>query len=133
MSGPILVTTATGKQGRAAIRALLELPKPPSTILALTRSASSAGAQKLASTSTSIKLVEGHQDNVPAIFEAAQKVVDQPIWGVYSVQLPQGMDIGNEETQGKSLIDESLSNGCQAFRLQQRRPRRQREKLVQSH
>lgn len=115
MSGPILVTTATGKQGSAAIRALLKLPNPPSTILALTRSASSSGAQKLASTSTSIKLVEGNLNNVPAIFDAAKKIVDQPIWAVYSVQLPQGMDIGNEEAQGKSLINESLSRGVKRF------------------
>lgn len=115
MSGPILVTTATGKQGSAAIRALLKLPNPPSTILALTRSASSSGAQKLASTSPSIKLVEGNQGNVPAIFEAAKKIVDQPIWGVYSIQLPQGMDVANEEAEGKSLIDESLSHGVKHF------------------
>lgn len=115
MSGPILVTTATGRQGSAAIRALLKLPQPPSTILAVTRSASSAGAQKLASTSSTIKLVEGNLDNTPAIFDAAKKLTDQPIWGVYSVQLPQGMGIANEEAQGKSLIDESLSRGVKHF------------------
>ena len=115
MSGPILVTTATGKQGSAAIRALLKLPTPPSTILAVTRSASSAGAQKLASSSPSIKLVEGSLKNVPAVFDAAAKVSPQPIWGVYSIQLPQGMDISDEEIQGKSLIDEALSRGAKHF------------------
>ena len=115
MSGPILVTTATGKQGSAAIRALLKLPTPPSTILAVTRSASSAGAQKLASSSPNIKLVEGTLKDVPALFDAAAKVTEQPIWGVYSIQLPQGMDIGDEETQGKSLIDEALSRGAKHF------------------
>ena len=115
MSGPILVTTATGKQGSAAIRALLNLPTPPSTILAVTRSASSAGAQKLASSSSSIKLVEGTLKDVPALFDAAAKLTEKPIWGVYSIQLPQGMDIGDEETQGKSLIDEALSRGAKHF------------------
>ena len=115
MSGPILVTTATGKQGSAAIRALLKLPTPPSTILAVTRSASSAGAQKLASSSPTIKLVEGTLGNVPALFDAAAKLTEQPIWGVYSIQLPQGMDIADEETQGKSLIDEALSRGAKHF------------------
>ncbi|KAL8784138.1 MAG: hypothetical protein Q9195_009162 [Heterodermia aff. obscurata] len=115
MSGPILVTTATGKQGSAAIRALLKLPSPPSTILAVTRSASSAGAQKLASSSPTIKLVEGTLKNVPALFDAATKLTKQPIWGVYSIQLPQGMDVSDEEIQGKSLIDEALTRGVKCF------------------
>ncbi|CAF9914353.1 MAG: hypothetical protein HETSPECPRED_001958 [Heterodermia speciosa] len=115
MSGPILVTTATGKQGSAAIRALLKLPSPPSTILAVTRSAASAGAQKLASSSPTIKLVEGTLKNVPALFDAAARLTDRPIWGVYSIQLPQGMDIADEEIQGKSLIDEALARGAKHF------------------
>ena len=115
MSGPILITTATGRQGSAAIRALLKLPSPPSTILAVTRSASSAGAQKLAASSPTIKLVEGTLKDVPALFDAAAKLTERPVWGVYSIQLPQGMNISDEEAQGKSLIDEALSRGVKHF------------------
>ena len=104
MSGPVLITGATGKQGSAVVRALLKLPQPPSIILALTRSISSFSAQKLASTSPSIKLVEGNLENVPAIFDAAEQLTEDAIWGVYSVQVSGA----NEEKQGKSLVDESL-------------------------
>ena len=114
MSGPILVTYATGKQGSATVRALLKLPNPP-IILAATRSAASAGAQKLACLSSNVKLVQGTLDDTPALFTEAQKSADQPIWGVFSIQLAQGMGTSNETDQGKALIDESISRSVKHF------------------
>ena len=115
MSGPILITSATGRQGRATIRALLALPSPPKTILAVTRSAASAGAQKLASSSPSIKLVEGTLDDVPTLFKTAKEIAGESIWGVLSVQLPQGMGTTNEAAQGKAMVDEALSHHVKHF------------------
>ncbi|GKZ81756.1 hypothetical protein AnigIFM56816_006278 [Aspergillus niger] len=108
----VLITGATGKQGGALIRNLL-LRKAPFEILAVTRNPSSSSAQKLASLSTNIKLVEGDLDNPGAIFRNAQRLTTSPIWGVYSVQAA----IGNkaEETQGKALIDESIRQKVKFF------------------
>ncbi|BCS03103.1 uncharacterized protein AKAW2_61367S [Aspergillus luchuensis] len=108
----VLITGATGKQGGALIRNLL-LRKAPLEILAVTRNTSSASAQKLASLSSNIKLVEGDLDNPGAIFRNAQRLTTSPIWGVYSVQAV----IGNkaEETQGKALIDESIRQKVKFF------------------
>ena len=114
MTGPILVANATGKQGGALVRALLKLPNPP-TILAVTRSASSATAQKLAGSSPFVKIVQGSLDDVAGIFNAAVDIADRPIWGVYSVQIAQGMGINNEAEQGKALVDESISRGVEHF------------------
>ena len=82
----VLITGATGKQGGALIRNLL-LRKAPFEILAVTRNPSSSSAQKLASLSTKIKLVEGDLDDPGAIFRNAQRLTTSPIWGVYSVQV----------------------------------------------
>ncbi|PYH33892.1 nmrA-like family protein [Aspergillus neoniger CBS 115656] len=108
----VLITGATGKQGGALIRNLL-LRKAPFEILAVTRNTSSASAQKLASLSANIKLVEGDLNNPGAIFRNAQRLTTSPIWGVYSVQAA----IGNkaEETQGKALIDESIRQKVKFF------------------
>ncbi|GKZ20835.1 hypothetical protein AbraIFM66951_004102 [Aspergillus brasiliensis] len=108
----VLITGATGKQGGALIRNLL-LRKAPFEILAVTRDPSSSSAQKLASLSSNIKLVEGDLDNPAVIFRNAQRLATSPIWGVYSVQAA----IGNkaEETQGKALIDESIRQKVKFF------------------
>ncbi|RDK45918.1 nmrA-like family protein [Aspergillus phoenicis ATCC 13157] len=103
----VLITGATGKQGGALIRNLL-LRKAPFEILAVTRNPSSSPAQKLASLSTNIKLVEGDLDDPGAIFRNAQRLTTSPIWGAA---------IGNkaEETQGKALIDESIRQKVKFF------------------
>ncbi|KAF9890358.1 hypothetical protein FE257_006025 [Aspergillus nanangensis] len=108
----VLITGATGKQGGALIRNLVHR-KAPFEILAVTRNASSPSAQKLATLSPKIKLVEGDLGNPTAIFQHAQRLTQSPIWGVYSVQAA----IGNkaEETQGKALIDESIRQKVQFF------------------
>ncbi|PLB54791.1 NAD(P)-binding protein [Aspergillus steynii IBT 23096] len=97
----VLITGATGKQGGALIRSLVQR-KAPFEILA-----------KLASLSKSIKLIQGDLDNPAGIFKNAQRVTKSPIWGVYSVQTA----IGNksEEPQGKALIDESITQNVKFF------------------
>jgi len=86
MSRAIFVSGATGKQGGALIDSLLQ-ENADFEILALTRDASSASAQKLAKKSPKIKLIQGDLANIDAVFDAAKKVTTLPIWGVYSVQV----------------------------------------------
>jgi uncharacterized protein YbjT (DUF2867 family) len=113
MALTILVTGATGKQGGAVIQAL---KGTDFEILALTRNASSPSAQKLAQSSSNIKLLEGDLDDIPAIFQKAKTVTSNPIWGVYSLQVkPTGPDKTVEERQGKGLIDVSLAAGVKMF------------------
>ena len=114
MSRVLLITGATGKQGGSVIDSLLELPNTSDfTILAVTRDANSGSAKKLAGRASNIKLVEGNLDDVPALFQAADKVAQQPIWGVYSVQISMGKGVTfeGEVKQGTDLIDESVKNG----------------------
>ena len=86
MSKVILVTGATGKQGGSCIQALLAAPNATDfTLLAVTRNPESASAKKLAE--QGVKIVQGDLNDVPAIFESAKKVVEQPVWGVFSVQV----------------------------------------------
>jgi uncharacterized protein YbjT (DUF2867 family) len=117
MSKVILVTGATGNQGGAVIKALLKETSQNFTILAVTRDPDSGSSQKLAKKSTSIKLVQGNLDDVPAIFAAAKEVVKEPIWGVYSVQISMGKGVtfDGEIAQGKAMIDESVKNSVKHF------------------
>ncbi|KAF2002216.1 nucleoside-diphosphate-sugar epimerase family protein [Amniculicola lignicola CBS 123094] len=109
----IIVTGATGRQGGAVVRALID---SNFEILALTRDSTSPSAQKLASLSSSIKLLQGDQDNAPAIFETANKIASGPVWGVFSVQAkPPNKDTTIEDRQAKGLIDASLSAGVEFF------------------
>lgn len=115
MSGhkAVLITGATGKQGRATIEALLSSPESSNfTILALTRKIDSPSATSLARKSANIKLVEGNMDNSTAIFEAASKATPHPIWGVFAVTTPLG---GGEERQGINLVDAALASGVRRF------------------
>lgn len=117
MSRAILVTGATGKQGGATIKHLLAA-NADFTILAVTRNTTSASAQKLASKSPKIKLVQGNMNDAPGIFIAAKKALnDGDIWGVYSVQIPMGdgQNPETEETQGKAMIDAALANNAKHF------------------
>ena len=84
MSRALLITGATGKQGGAVVRALAA--KADFQILAVTRDLSSQSAQRLAKF-PNIKLVTGNLDDCGEIFKAAKTVSDEPIWGVYSVQV----------------------------------------------
>ncbi|KAI6087263.1 NAD(P)-binding protein [Hypoxylon rubiginosum] len=118
MSKVVLVTCATGKQGSAVVNALLNQGRNKFTILAVTRDVSSPAATRLAQKSSSIKLVQGNLNDVPALFQEAQrKVYPEPIWGVYSVQISvgKGVTLESEVRQGKALIDESIRAGVKHF------------------
>jgi uncharacterized protein YbjT (DUF2867 family) len=86
MSRTVLITGATGKQGGSVVTALLK-SKTDIEILAVTRDASSGGAQKLQGKSSNIKFVEGNLDEPEKIFANAHKATSQAIWGVFSVQV----------------------------------------------
>ncbi|KZF25439.1 NAD(P)-binding protein [Xylona heveae TC161] len=119
MSKVLLITGATGKQGGAVVDALLSSPDAKDfTILAVTRNASSSGAQALANRSPNIKLVEGDLNDPEAIFKAAARVTSQSVWGVYSVQSSVGSggaDVVGEERQGKGLVDSSIAHNVHQF------------------
>lgn len=118
MAAPtILVTGATGKQGSAAINALLAVSTPFS-ILAVTRNPSSPAAQALAAKSPLIKLVPGNLDDVPNLFSDALQINNNtPIWGVFAVltSLGPGVTPASEISQGKALIDGAKKAGVKFF------------------
>jgi uncharacterized protein YbjT (DUF2867 family) len=112
----VLVTGATGKQGQAVIRALLNPAPTPNKelyqseeshqyhVFALTRKASSPSAQHLAELGESITVVEGdldHPDSVVKAFEDARH--EGGIWGVFAVLSFPGLGAegDGEERQGK--------------------------------
>lgn len=112
----ILVSGATGKQGGAVVKALLESPPPfPHEILALTRNTSSKSAKALAD-KPNVSLLQGDLNDCPAIFEKAGG--KGSIWGVFSVQLPAFGGKGpkdQEEQQGNALTDAAVENGVSHF------------------
>ncbi|KAH0368182.1 NAD(P)-binding protein, partial [Aureobasidium melanogenum] len=118
MSKALLITGATGKQGGATIDALINSPSHSSefTILAVTRNPTSASALSLQAKSPAIKLVPGDLKDVPAVFDAAEKI-SKPIHGVFSVQtfMGQGQSVETEEQQGKALVDEALKRSVNHF------------------
>ncbi|KAI1799319.1 nucleoside-diphosphate-sugar epimerase family protein [Daldinia bambusicola] len=111
-SRAVLITGATGKQGGAVVSALLKA-NADFEILALTRDAQSASAQRLAQKSPKIKLVTGDMNAAENIFKKAKEVTKTPIWGVFSVQAAMGGGANSrgEEVQGKALVDAALKNG----------------------
>lgn len=124
----ILITGATGKQGGSVVNALLKA-NTPFEILALTRNAKSASAQKLLRKSPKIKLVTGDFSAIDDIFLQAKAATSTPIWGVFSVQVsniavafqtkltanPKVPLGSNEEAHGKALIDAALKNNVSHF------------------
>ncbi|KAB2571857.1 hypothetical protein DBV05_g9505 [Lasiodiplodia theobromae] len=111
MSKTILVTGATGKQGGAVIKALIN-SGADITILSVTRDPSSASAQALASTSPKIQLIKGDLNNPASIFSSAP----EPIHAVFSIQTPTtATDNQNasdtEYDQGAALIDAAIAAG----------------------
>ncbi|KAH8433166.1 uncharacterized protein LDX57_010800 [Aspergillus melleus] len=82
----IIVTGATGKQGSALIRNLVSKDSPYE-ILAITRDSNSESAQRLAKLSPKIRLVEANLDSPADVFENARTASDNPLWGLFSVQV----------------------------------------------
>jgi nucleoside-diphosphate-sugar epimerase len=118
MSSPlvILVTGATGKQGGAVVRALLDSPANvpcPYSILALTRNPSSDAARKLAST-PNVSLIQGDFNDCASIFSK----IKTPLYGAFLVTYPSvGPFVKRdlEETQGKAFVDGALKHGVKYF------------------
>ncbi|KAL9622975.1 MAG: hypothetical protein Q9160_002693 [Pyrenula sp. 1 TL-2023] len=116
-SRTFLITGATGKQGGAVLRALLEQsPSSPPNILAITRNPSSTSAKRLTSISSTVSLIQGDLDDCPAIFKSLSgRAVD----GVFSVQMPaiswRGIDTENETVQGNALINAAADYGVKHF------------------
>ena len=83
------------------------------TIYGLTRNVESASAKKLVAKYPSVKLVTGDMNDCPTIFST----VKQPLWGVFSVQIPmgKGASVETEEKQGKDLVDAAIANGVSHF------------------
>lgn len=126
----LLVTGATGKQGGALIDAILSSSAHHTTfplLLAVTRSPHSAASARLLAKSTSdptsdsappctIVLVPGNLDDPTALLSAASAAASAhgaSVWGVFSVQLPDGRaDTANAEVRrGKGLVDAALAAG----------------------
>lgn len=87
MPKPILVTGATGNQGGAVLDALIKQNSNDFVILALTRNATSPGAQRMSAKSESVRVLQGDMDHPETIFAEAQKLVGAPVWGVFMVQV----------------------------------------------
>ncbi|KAK3172267.1 hypothetical protein OEA41_005587 [Lepraria neglecta] len=84
----LLVLGAAGKQGKTLVDTIVASDSKSSfTILVLTHNPDSPSAKALAAKSSTIKLVKGNLDDVPACFKAALEATNgTPIWGVFSVQ-----------------------------------------------
>ncbi|KAI9839381.1 MAG: hypothetical protein M1837_002105 [Sclerophora amabilis] len=115
MSRTILVTGATGQQGRALVDALFSShsSQPPFKVLALTRNTQSPSAAAIAAKYPKVSLLRGDLDDCNAIFDSAK----EPIWGVFSVQVFAGGNatLESEEKQGNALIDASIAHGVKHF------------------
>ncbi|KAG5352465.1 hypothetical protein C0989_002175 [Termitomyces sp. Mn162] len=121
----LLVTGATGKQGKALISAIqTDTTKPsPFHILALTRNPRSPAAKQLSALETkngneNVEVVEGDLDNadsVRRVFEDAKK--KGGVWGVFCVLAFPGLgaNADGEERQGKTLADLALEYGVACF------------------
>ena len=125
------MTGATGKQGGALIRALLQPTTSNSTtkyhVYALTRKASSPTARRLLAThgTANLTIVEGDLEDsssMTAIFEAAKldsgsADTEAGIWGVFAVMAFPGLGASaeGEERQGKILADVALEYGVKAY------------------
>ncbi|PTB77758.1 NAD(P)-binding protein [Trichoderma longibrachiatum ATCC 18648] len=116
MSRSLLITGATGRQGGAAIRALLS-KNADFKLLAVTRDKTSPSAQKLASLSPKVTLLQGDLNKTDALFEQARDLTGSSPWGVFSVQALQPGAKGPplEQAQGTSLIDSALKAGVKHF------------------
>ncbi|KAK3386073.1 hypothetical protein B0H63DRAFT_191825 [Podospora didyma] len=104
----ILVVGATGQQGGAVVKALLDLPaqSPPIHILALTRNAESPKAKALASAHRdSLTLVQGDATDPEPIFAAYPK---ESIARLFIVTVPGKIP---EEKQAIPLIDAAVAHG----------------------
>lgn len=102
---PILVVGATGAQGGAVVRALLD---DGVAVRALVREPESPGARILASLGA--ELVRGDLEDTASLAQALEGVR-----GVFSVQLYNPRDLEAEVRQGKALIQAAKAAGVEVF------------------
>jgi uncharacterized protein YbjT (DUF2867 family) len=102
-SNPILVTGATGRQGGAVLRHLLERGMP---VRALTRDPGAPRARALAA--AGVELAQGDMDDVDSLKRAMTGV-----HGVYSVQDFWTVGARREVQQGKNVADAALASGVE--------------------
>ncbi|KAK4642567.1 hypothetical protein QC761_0085860 [Podospora bellae-mahoneyi] len=111
-SNTILVIGATGQQGGAVVKALLELPTqtPPLRILALTRNAQADRAKKLAESHKGVlELVEGDSSKPKPIFNSLPK---GSVNSIFIVTTPaMGGSKLTEEEQALPLVDAAVKHG----------------------
>ena len=100
--GPILVTGATGRQGRAVVRHLLARG---ASVRALTRDPDSARARDLAQ--QGVELVAGDMDDPGSLRRASEGS-----YGVYSVQ-DFSVGTSREVRQGKNVADAARGAGVE--------------------
>lgn len=104
----VLVTGATGKQGAAFIRALIQQPAGEGYFVhAVTRDDASPAAQEIAAIGENVLPVKGDLDapeSVSKIFEDAK--LHGGIWGVFVVLAFPGLgaDASGEEAQGMACL-----------------------------
>ena len=107
MPKAIFIAGATGKQGGAVIRSLLSHPSfspQDYSIYALTRDTNSSSAQRLASHSSAVKLVQGTFNDASTAF----KNLPTKPWGVFVLTMPGK----NEELEGKRFVDGAVDAGA---------------------
>ncbi|KAK4196360.1 hypothetical protein QBC40DRAFT_10161 [Triangularia verruculosa] len=112
-SNTILVVGATGRQGGAVVKALLDLPAQnlPIRILALTRNAQSKNAKKLAESHKGVlEIIQGDSSQPKPIFKTLPK---GSVDGLFIVTVPPMDDRSNvsEEDQALPLIDAAVEHG----------------------
>lgn len=106
----LLVTGATGKQGRAVITSILasaEATAGPAAfnIVGVTRDSTSDGARRLAAL-PGVSMIDGDLSDATALFTKAG-----PVWGVFSVQV----NSDDEERIGKAMVDAAVAHGVRHF------------------
>ncbi|KZV98333.1 nucleoside-diphosphate-sugar epimerase family protein [Exidia glandulosa HHB12029] len=112
----VLVTGATGKQGRAVLDALLAYNTPDAPkwhVLALTR-----GTGTALKSLPNVTVVQGDLDNCGEVFKKIKSLLGETgLYGVYSVQVAFGRGVTAEQEirQGKALADESAKAGVKHF------------------
>lgn len=107
----ILVVGATGQQGGAVIRALLEDRRPSTPaprVLALTRNRQSAKAQQLAGRHAAVELVQGDMSKPEEVFSAAGA---SDISAVFVVTTPNHGRGPGEDEVAIPFIDAAVAHG----------------------
>lgn len=104
-SAPVLVTGATGRQGGAAVRALLAAGVP---VRALVRDPDSARAQAVAECGA--ELVTGDLEDLASVRRAAEGAR-----AVFSVQTPDSPTYEREQLHAGNLVDAAREAGVKQF------------------